>query len=72
VNLQRPADSKYYQQYQFAVYAGAYYQFNFKMTAGVRANLGMTNTFVSVSSGTGNQMYHYSFMLFLTYPLFKL
>jgi hypothetical protein len=71
IGLSRPADSKYYQQYQFYVYAGAYYQFNFKLSAGLRANLGLTDPFVKVSSGTGNQVYPYSYQLFVTYPLFK-
>jgi len=71
VGLQQPADTKYYQQYQFYVYAGGYYQFNFKLAAGIRANLGLTNPFVTVSSGTGNQVYPYSYQIFVTYPLFK-
>jgi hypothetical protein len=71
IGLQQPADTKYYQQYQFYVYAGGYYQFNFKLSAGIRANLGLTNPFVTVSSGTGNQVYPYSFQLFVMYPLFK-
>ena len=71
VGIQKPADSKYYQQYQFYVYAGAYYQFNFKLCLGVRANLGLTDPFVTVSAGTGNQLYPYSYQAFVTYPLFK-
>jgi len=71
IGLQQPADSKYYQQYQFFIYAGAYYQFNFKLSTGVRANLGLTNTFVTINSGTGNQMYPYSYQVFVTYPLFQ-
>jgi len=71
VGLQQPNDTKYYQQYQFYVYAGGYYEFNFKLSAGLRANLGLTNPFVTVSSGTGNQVYPYSFQVFVTYPLFK-
>ena len=71
VGLQQPADTKYYQQYQFYVYAGAYYQFNFKLSAGIRANLGLTNPFVTVSSRTGNQVYPYSYQVFVTYPIFK-
>ena len=71
IGLQQPSDSKYYQQYQFYAYAGAYYKFNFKLSAGLRANLGLTNTFVNVSTGTGNQMYPYAYTVFLTYSLFN-
>ncbi len=71
VGLQPPSDTKYYQQYQFYLYAGAYYQFNFKLSAGIRANLGLTNPFVTVSGGTGNQFYPYSYQVFVAYPLFK-
>ncbi len=71
IGAQLPADSKYYQQYQFYVYGGAYYELRFKLCFGLRANLGLTNPFVTVSSGTGNQVYPYSYQLFVTYPLFK-
>jgi len=71
VGLQQPADSKYYQQYQFYIYGGAYYELRFKLCFGLRANLGLTIPFVTVSSGTGNQVYPYSYQLFITYPLFK-
>ncbi len=71
INTQQPTDTKYYQQYQFYVYGGAYYQFNFGLTAGARANLGLTNTFLQVNSGTGNQLYPYALQVFVTYPIFK-
>ena len=71
IGAQRPGDSKYYQQYQFYIYGGAYYELRFKLCFGLRANLGLTNPFVTVNSGTGNQVYPYSYQLFVTYLLFK-
>jgi hypothetical protein len=71
INLPAPSDSKYYQQYQFYLYAGAYYLIKYKVGVGARANLGLTNPFVTVGSGTGHQVYPYSYQIFVTYPLFR-
>jgi hypothetical protein len=70
-NSSAPPDSKYYQQYQFFIYGGFYYLIKYKFGVGLRANLGLTNPFVTISSGTGNQVYPYSYQFFVTYPLFR-
>ncbi len=71
VDQPQPADTQYYQTIQFYVYGGAYYQFNFGLQAGARANVGLSQTFIPVSTGTGNQVYPYNLQLFVSYPILK-
>lgn len=71
VSQPRPADTQYYQTFQFYLFGGAYYQFPFGLQAGGRFNVGLSQTFVPASSGTGNQIYPYNFQVFVAYPLLK-
>lgn len=71
VNLQHPDDVKYYQNIVLSLYGGAGYHFDFGLTAGVRAVVGLTNTFLASSTHADSQIKPYSFQIFATYPIFK-
>ena len=71
VNLQHPDDVQFYQNIVLSVYGGASYNFDFGLSAGVRATWGLTNTFVASSTHADSQIKPYSFQIFATYSIFK-